>query len=615
MTRPAIRGTQLLAAFLLVALPGCDQSTAPAGTPAEVTVRAYVDVDGTGSFSAGDQAIEGATVQLEARDGGAGHTTSTDGEGIARFVGVDPGSYTAHFDGSIPDGAVLSSSPRPTVVVPFQGGNIDAEFRFAFRPGDLSGVVYRDDDESGDFTEGVDAGAPGVTVRVYSGTDTSGEPRATTVTDGEGRFGFDGLRAGPNTLVFDHPETIEIVGGATQQVEVQPVGITELEVRFEGTLLVSIADAREAPDGGAVEVEGVVLADQGTYDFQGRDTYIQDGTGGVRLWALDGDLGLEVGDSVRVSGAMGTFREERQLNVTTLTVLGTGTVPAPRPVTGAEINSFEFDGQLAVTGAVVVVEVQVGAGGFGDHNVTVEDEAGDTFVVRMESPNEIPPEFWEEGDVHVVTGVLGRFFDDGQIKPRGFSDVVQPVDIAEARAAPDGESVLVEGVVLADQGTYDFRDRDTYIQDGTAGVRLWGLDGDLGLEAGDSVRVSGSMGTFREERQLEVASVTVLGTGTMPVPREVTGAEINGLEYDGQLAVTGVITVVEVQVGAGGFGDHNVTVEDEAGDTFVVRVESPNEIPSDYWEEGASYVVTGVLGRFFDDGQIKPRGFDDVEEY
>ena len=606
-----MRGIQLLAALLLVALPGCDQSTAPAGTSGEVTVRAYVDVDGTGSFSAGDEAIEGADVQLEARDGGAGHTMATDSEGVARFVGVDPGSYMAQFDGTVPDGAVLSSSPRPTVVVPFQGGNIEAEFRFAFRPGDLSGVVYRDDDESGDFTEGVDAGAPGVTVRVYSGTDTSGEPRATTVTDGEGRFGFEGLRAGPNTLVFDHPETIEIVGGATQQVEVQPVGVTELEVRFEGTLLVSIAEAREAPDGGAVEVEGVVLADQGTYDFQGRDTYIQDGTAGVRLWSLDGDLGLEAGDSVRVSGSMGTFNDERQLDVTTLTVLGTGTVPAPRPVTAAQINSFEFDGQLAVTGAVTVVSVQVF--GFDAHNVTVEDEAGDTFIVRMESPNEIPSDFWEEGDTHVITGVLARFRDDGQIKPRGFDDVVQPVDIAEARAAPDGQSVLVEGVVLADQGVYDFQSRDTYIQDATGGVRLWQLDGGLGLEAGDSVRVSGAMSTFRDERQLDVASVTVLGPGTVPTPREVTGVEINGFEYDGQLAVTGVVTVVEVEVF--GFDAHNVIVEDEAGDAFIVRVESPNEIPSDYWEEGASYVVTGVLGRFWDDGQIKPRGFDDVEEY
>ncbi|MFW6206926.1 MAG: hypothetical protein ACOC5J_03225, partial [Gemmatimonadota bacterium] len=54
-----------------------------------------------------------------------------------------------------------------------------------------------------------------------------------------------------------------------------------------------------------------------------------------------------------------------------------------------------------------------------------------------------------------------------------FQDVTERMDIADARAAPDGEAVFVEGVVLADQGIYDFQSRDTYIQDSTGGVRLW----------------------------------------------------------------------------------------------------------------------------------------------
>lgn len=120
------------------------------------------------------------------------------------------------------------------------------------------------------------------------------------------------------------------------------------------------------------------------------------------------------------------------------------------------------------------------------------------------------------------------------------------------------------------------------------------------------------MSTFREERQLEVSSVTVLGTGTVPTPVSVTGDEVNSFQFDGQLGVTGAVTVVSVEVFS--FDAHNVTVEDGDGTLFIVRVESPNEIPSDYWQEGESYRITGVIARFFDDGQIKPRGFDDVEE-
>ncbi|MFW5905137.1 MAG: SdrD B-like domain-containing protein, partial [bacterium] len=393
MIKMATRGKLLsLALGGAVLLTACDEPTAPVGVAGEVTVRAYVDVDGDGSYGANDQGLEGFTVTLEQVDGDASHTATTDAEGAARFPGVEPGSYTAQWQGDAPAGALLSTPGDPVVVVPFQGGSIETELRFVFNPGELSGVLYRDDDESGDFTPGTDAPAPGVGVELYSGTEATGEPTAVTSTDGEGRFHFPRVRAGSATLVFDAPETIDIVGGSQQQVEVAPEAPTSVEVRFEGSLLIDIADARDRSDGAAVEVEGVVLADQGTYDFEGRDTYIQDGTGGVRLWALSGDEGLEVGDSVRVTGVMSTFNDERQLEVLTVTSLGTGTVPAPRPVSGEEINSFAFDGQLGVTTAVTVVGVQVFS--FDAHNVTVEDEAGTQFIVRVDSPNEIPSEFW-----------------------------------------------------------------------------------------------------------------------------------------------------------------------------------------------------------------------------
>lgn len=416
-------GGRFLCLFVAMAtaLAACDEPTAPVGVAGEVTVRSYVDIDGDGTFSSGDDGLEGLTVSLTQVDGDGAHTATTDGEGAARFQGVEPGSFTAELQGDVLSGAVLSNAGAPVVVVPFQGGAVSAEFRFVFNPGELSGVLYRDDDESGDFTPGADALAPGVTVHLFNGSQADGEPAATTTTDGEGRFHFALVRAGPNTLVIDPPETIEIVGGAEQQVHVPADAAATLEVRFTGSLLIDIADARDRPDGAAVEVEGVVLADQGTYDFQWRDTYVQDGTGGVRLWALEGDEALEAGDRVRVTGTMSTFDNERQLDVFRLTVLGPEPLPTPRPITGAEINSFEFDGQLAVTGPVTVVSVQVFS--FDAHNVTVEDEHGTTFVVRVESPNEIPSDFWQEGESYRVTGVVARFRSDGQIKPRGFDDV------------------------------------------------------------------------------------------------------------------------------------------------------------------------------------------------
>jgi DNA/RNA endonuclease YhcR with UshA esterase domain len=599
---------------VLVGIAACGDPTTPSiGTPAEVLIRAYVDADGTGAHSAGDRAISGATITLTPTEGGQSRTATTDGDGVARFSAVAPGGYTATLSGDVPAGAVVSGPDRPVVVVPFQGGTVEAEFRYVFYPGGIAGVVFRDDDGAGAYNPNTDATAAGVELLAFRGTSIAGEPMATATTGSDGAFVLAPLRPGTYSVLVRIPEPLEAVGDSVHVVEVPADGVANLWPQFVGDFLISIAAARAANAGATVTVEGVVLADQGTYQFQGRDTYIQDATAGIRLWDLDTSLDLEAGDSIQVTGVVGANNNELQITVSALTVLGTGRVPTARPVTGAQINSFEYDGQLAITGSVTVTRVQVFS--FDAHSVTVEDAAGAQFVVRVESPNEIPSSYWEVGKVYQVRGVLGRFRSTGQIKPRGFADVTElPAisDIAAARALANTEYVLVEGVVLADQGTYDFNDRDTYIQDATGGIRLWQLNPSLGLEAGDSVRVWGTLGTFNNERQLNVAGVDVLGTGTIPTPVQVTGADVNAFTYDGQLGVTVPVTVVSVQ--GFSFDAHNVTVEDANGDRFLIRVDSPNEIATSYWQVGESYRVTGVVMRYRQDGQIKPRGHADVEE-
>jgi DNA/RNA endonuclease YhcR with UshA esterase domain len=596
---------------ILIGFVACgDPTIPPDGTPAEVLVRAYVDADGTGSMSPGDPAIAGVQVTLTPTEDGANLTATTDADGLARFSAVRPGSYVAALTGGVPAGAVVSGPARPVVVVPFQGGTVEAEFRYVFHPGGLSGVVFRDDDGSGSFNPDVDGRAPGADILVYQGTDMAADPVASVTTGSDGAFEVTPLRPGSYSVLVRVPEPLELVGDSVHLVEVPAAGMAELWPQFTGDLLISIEAARAAGAGATVTVQGVVLADQGTYDFGNRDTYIQDGTAGVRLWQLDTTLGLVAGDSVQVTGSLSVFRNELQLNVSDIERLGTGTVPAAVPVTGAQIQAFEHQGELASTGAVTVVSVQ--GFDFDAHNVTVEDQFGAQFLIRVDSPNEINTGYWQVGQVYRVRGVLARFFDDGQIKPRGFDDVMEVASLAEIRALSDGQQVLAEGVVLADQGTYDFQNRDTYIQDPTAGIKVFYLPTDLGLEVGDSVRVWGRTATFNNERQIEVAGIEVLGIGAVPAPVEVTGAIVNSFEYDGQLGVTVPVTVVSV---AGfSFDAHNVTVEDGDGTRFLIRVDSPNEITTGYWVVGGSYRVTGVVARFRQDGQIKPRGYADVEE-
>lgn len=587
-----------------------DPTDPPAGTPGEVVIRAYVDADGSGDFSSGDSVISGATVTLTPTEGGEELSATTDSEGVARFDAVPPRGYVASLDGSVPSGAVTSGPERPVVVVPFQGGTVEAEFRFVFNPGALEGVVFRDDNDNEVYDPGADRPAGGAEILAFAGTSIAGEPVATATTGSDGEFSLSPLRPGTYSVLVRLPPPLEHAGDSVHVMEIAAAETTEMYPQFVGDFLMPIADARAVALESQVTIQGVVLADQGTYDFQDRDTYIEDPTAGIRLFGLDPALGLVVGDSVQVTGTLEAFNDELQMTVAEIEVLGVATTPTARPVTGAQINAFEAEGELRITGPVTVQSVA--SFSFDAHSVTVVDAEGTEFVIRVDSPNEIPTDYWQQGGVYVVRGVVARFRGTGQIKPRGFDDVEEVSTIAEARLAADDDVVLVEGVVVADQGTYDFQNRDTYIQDATGGVRIFGLDPELALQAGDSVRVGGTMDSFNDERQITVAGVEVLGTGTIPDPRPVTGAEINSFLFDGQLAITGAVTVVEVQ--GFSFDAHNVTVEDATGTQFVIRVDSPNEIETDYWQVGASYRVTGVLARFRSTAQIKPRGLGDVEE-
>ncbi|TVP53594.1 MAG: hypothetical protein EA351_14990 [Gemmatimonadales bacterium] len=599
----------------LLVLAGCDDPAIPTGTPGDVEVRVFVDVEGTGSFDAGqDDPIAGVSINLVTTGGDPVDSGTTNAEGLVRFTGVTPGAYRVEHEGAAPSGAVLASARVPTVSVPAQGGTLQSAFRYVYNPGALSGVVFRDDDGSGDFTPGVDLTSEGTQLRLYRGGSASGDPHATAISDSEGAFTFGTVRPGPWTIEIDLPPPLELVGPATRSVTVTPESETFLPVIFEGDFLISIAEARSASVGTVVTVEGVVVVDQGS--FGARATHLHDATGGIDVFLAGGDsgLGLQIGDSVRMVGAIGVFNGNLQLSQpSTIEMLGTGAVPDPRPISGQDMLDRTYEGELVTLGVVTIDDIDVQS--FDNHNLTVTTADGSEVIIRVDSRTGIGSADWEVGSSYEVTGVLKVFNETPQLFPRLPADraiPAPPIEIAEARAAEDGDEVTVVGVVIADQGVYDFNNRDTYIQDATGGVRLWQLDGGLELREGDVVRVSGTMNTFRDERQLNVQQVMRVGTESVPSPRRVSGQEVAALTFDGQLGVVGPLTVVEVEVF--GFDAHNVIVETGDGASFEIRVDSPNEIPSSYWEVGAEYEITGVLARFFETGQIKPRGFKDVEE-
>lgn len=601
----------LLVGAVLVAV-ACDEEMIglDQGTSSTLDVRAYVDADGNGSFDSGsDTPIASATVSLTGGETQLSETTGNDG--VASFSGLAPGSYQLSFSGDLPDGSILATASSPTVVAPFRGESLSAEFRYAFLPGDLSGVVFRDDNENGELDD-EDTPAPGLPVAIFTGATAAGEPMAEAITDANGSFLFTTLRPGTYTLQFTPFPTIEIVGGNTRTVTVQPDARGDVPVQFTGNLVVDISEARNAASGSVVTVEGVVTWQT---QWDSRVYFLQDGTGGISTFDFNGP-DLEIGDEIRITGQRGSFRGEVQVSpVNNLTALGHPGAPDPTTVTAARINAGDFQGMLVTLDGTVV---SVDADGFDNQTVTLADPAGDEFLVFSDSRSGTSSDMWEEGEPYAVTGVLGT--DDRnalahRVEPRFPEDIVRggsSVTIAEARAQEAGTSATVEGVITW-QTEWD--GRVYFLQDETGGISTFDFNAP-DLQRGDRVRLRGELGAFRGETQLSpVDFATVIGSPGVPDPRGVTGEEINAGEFQGELVtITGTVTGIEE---VNSFGTQLVTAEDEAGTSFNIFIDNrTGALLTEGEDEGQTFTFTGVLGTDDRDDpgpRLEVRDSDDVQ--
>lgn len=613
------------ALFLAAALGGlaCTQETAGPGTYSTVAVRVYVDVDGSTTFTPGDVAIADVTVTLTNTAGTSADGT-TNAEGLAQFT-VPPDAYTATMTGPAPSGSVLATATAVSITAPYEGGSVGAEFRFAYLPGTLEGVVFRDEDADGQYDPAVDTPGAGMAVWLFGGDAVSADTLDGQPTGADGTFEFTTLRPGTYTVSISSPfPTIQIVGDTIRTQQVQAAASTDLSVQFVGQAVMTIAAAKATP-GQVVSVEGVVTVAQGTYRLQGDNMYIQDATSGIQVFNVDPALALSLGDSVRVTGLMGAFGGEQQIvrpdasTPLVVVTLGTGTVPAPRILTTAQIIARTFEGELASVAAVKLTAAPTGTAGA--YNLRFAGGVSDTITVRIEAGVEpsVPRGSWTVDATYTLTGTLGSFNGVAQLKPRGSGDVVlgapPVITIADAKSRALGDTVTIEGVVTVAQGTY--RTDNVYMRDPTSGIQVFNVPVGLGLAVGDSIRVTGLMGAFSGELEIvrfdasNPPVITNFGPVAPPTPRSVAAADIVARTYEGELVT---IANAMLMVGPGGTtGAYNMTF-DVGGTSFTVRIESPVEpsVPRAFWTVGNTYTLTGALGAFNSAAQLKPRGPGDI---
>lgn len=624
MNRIHFRSVGLALAAALFAA-GCDEATGPDGAPTDLTVRVYVDADGSGTFNTGDTPVAGATVTATAQDGATGATAQTDAQGAATFQDLRPGSYALSLGGNAPAGAVLTSASEPLFIATAQGGAATAEFRFAYFPNTVNGVLYRDENGNGAFDAGTDLPAPGVTVQLFAGAAT-GTPAFTAATDAAGAFSFAGVRPGTYTLRIVAPPGVTIVDGADRTLTVPaqnpPVNVA---IRFTGNLRIPISQARVRPVNSVVTVEGVVTAGRG--QLGPRNFYLQDASGGLQVFLPStSTVVANLGDSVRVTGGMSVFNGEQQISVAPITVdaLGTGTVPNPRNLNAAAVLDSLNEGLLVRVDSVEVVSIATT--GATSANVNVRTPQGNEFQVRLENTAVVPLTTFEVGRVYTVTGVMGSRLNVPQLKPRAVSDVqrTSAPTIADVKLADIGDTVTITGVVTTTLGEFAVSTSagtgNVYVQDRTGGLQVFGIPLAEGLVPGDSVRVTGSLGRFNGELQVTTPALAVvkLGTGTVPSPRVISGAELASRAFEGELVRVESLAIVSVGPQSTETSSYNVTARHPDGTTFTVRVEGRTNLERTAFNVGTTYDIVGIAAGFLPTGatvtteQLKPRSMADL---
>ena len=143
-----------------------------------------------------------------------------------------------------------------------------------------------------------------------------------------------------------------------------------------------IATVRANPTAGyEYAIEGVVTSNASGYD---KDTaffdciYVQDETGGICCFPVSGEF--KIGDIVRVEGYTDFYQGEPELQVTSIEVIGEGSV-TPAEATAQQINDFSVRGDLVtVKGTVESFEVVNGL----IQTIMVKDENGDICRVFID---------------------------------------------------------------------------------------------------------------------------------------------------------------------------------------------------------------------------------------
>jgi hypothetical protein len=194
------------------------------------------------------------------------------------------------------------------------------------------------------------------------------------------------------------------------------------------------------------------------------------------------------------------------------------------------------------------------------------------------------------------------------------------IDILDAEAQPQGSFVTIRGLVTSSPG--QLRTEASYIQDATGGIMIFDADiRNLGIEIGDRIEVSGTMGSFGQELELldNVTLNAIEKAFAVPVPDTLTTAAVAAAGSPATNEVQGTFVTVRRARQMTAFstgGGRNAQFDDGTG-AVEVRIEvglvaNAADVTT-MFPSGQCYNITGVIGAFNLVAQLKPRTLADME--
>jgi hypothetical protein len=193
------------------------------------------------------------------------------------------------------------------------------------------------------------------------------------------------------------------------------------------------------------------------------------------------------------------------------------------------------------------------------------------------------------------------------------------ITIAEAKDAPIPSFVIVQGIVTSAPGQIE--SGWTYIQDGSAGTKLFGgvLEG-LGIEVGDRIEIGGDSELFSGD--FDIINLTLRDrtddVGELePLLTTTAAIAASGATHTDPLQ--GLFIRVEAAELTAPFGTGNIQnalIDDGSGET-IIRIDdgvANRNTLADMFTVGTCYDINGFGANFLGSGQIFPRSLADIVE-